>query len=63
MTLLHQLLELFAYLLLLAGCVLLHVRLRRPSSLSFLLSLGALLAWIFWGQSALSQTPFTPPST
>ena len=63
MTLLDQLSELLAYLLLFAGCVLLHVRLRRLSSLSFLFSLAALLVWILWGQSALWHLLPTPPGT
>jgi hypothetical protein len=47
-----QMLELLALLLFLAGCVLLHVRLRRSSSLSLLLSIATLAAWIFWGADA-----------
>jgi hypothetical protein len=52
MSLTIQMLELLALLLFLAGCVLLHVRLRRSSSLSLLLSIVTLAAWIFWGADA-----------
>ena len=47
-----QSLELLALLLFLAGCVLLHARLRRYSSLSLLLSIAALVTWFFWGADA-----------
>jgi hypothetical protein len=47
-----QTLELLALLLFVAGCVLLHVRLRRYSSLSLLLSIATLAAWFFWGADA-----------
>jgi uncharacterized Tic20 family protein len=63
MTLAQQFFELLSLLLLLAGCILLHVRLRRPSSLSFLLSLAASAAWKLWGQSVIWQMLPTPPST
>jgi hypothetical protein len=62
MTLAQQFFELLSLLLLLAGCILLHVRLRRPSSLSFLLSLAASAVWKFAGESALWQILPTPPS-
>ncbi|QNP40171.1 hypothetical protein [Lysobacter solisilvae (ex Woo and Kim 2020)] len=50
MTIATQILEILALLLFLAGCVLLHVRLRRFSSLSLLISIPAFVAWLFWGQ-------------
>ena len=49
----HQLLGILAYLLLLSGVVLLHIRLRRASSLSLLLSVAAFAVWIFWGEGAV----------
>ena len=42
-----------ALLALLAGCVLLHARLRNLASTSFLLSIVGIAAWIFWIQDAL----------
>jgi hypothetical protein len=50
MTVTTQILVLLALLLFLAGCILLHVRLRRFSSLSLLISIPTLVVWLFWGQ-------------
>jgi hypothetical protein len=63
MTLALQVVGVLAWLLLLAGCVLLHIRLRRISSLSFVLSLVAVAAWTHWGQSVLWQIFPVPPGT
>jgi hypothetical protein len=49
MDLLTQLPGLAGQLLLLAGCVLMHLRLRRRSTLSLLFSLAAMAAWMFVG--------------
>jgi hypothetical protein len=40
-------------LLLLSGCMLMHLRLRRRSTLSLLLSLAAIAAWMLVGQALL----------
>jgi len=63
MILLQQLLEVLAWLLLLAGCALLHVRVRSLSSLSFLLSISACAVWIFWAQSAFWLVLSIAPGT
>ena len=63
MILMHQIFGLLSLLLLLASCMLLHIRLRHPSSLSFLFSLAAFIAWSMWGESILWQITPTPPST
>ena len=47
----QQIMGLLAWLLFLAGCVLLHLRVRSPSSLSFLLSIGSCAVWAMWAQS------------
>ena len=50
MTIATQVLAILALLLFLAGCILLHVRLRRFSSLSLLISIPTLVAWLLLGQ-------------
>ena len=53
-----------ALLALLAGCVLLHARLRNLASTSFLLSIVGIAAWIFWIQDALQGAlPISAPAT
>jgi len=47
----REVVQILSALVFVAGCVLLHLRLRRPSSLSLLLSIGAQLAWLIWGMS------------
>lgn len=49
-----------AWLAALAGCFLLHVRLRNIFSASFLLSILAIAAWMFWGQAALDNALTLP---
>jgi hypothetical protein len=52
-----------AWLAVLAGCFLLHVRLRNIFSASFLLSIIAIAAWMFWGQAALHSVMTLPALT
>ena len=63
MTLALEIVGMLAWALFLGGCVLLHLRVRRFSSLSFLLSLVAVAAWSYWGQSVLWQIYPVPPGT
>ncbi|MCR6663810.1 MAG: hypothetical protein NVV60_11880 [Luteimonas sp.] len=48
-------LQILSFALLLAGAAYLHLRLRRLSSLSFILSSLAILAWIFWGMLTINR--------
>lgn len=50
-----QIVHAVAWLALLAGCILLHVRLRNIPSTSFVNSIIALAIWAFWGKSALGN--------
>ena len=61
MVLANQLLEFTALAALLVGCALFHLRLRRASSLSFLLSIIVVALWSFFGQAMLLNT-LAPPS-
>jgi len=54
----NQITCLIALLLVLAGCILLHVRLRSYLSLSFLVSIVAIALWAFWGGRALDHMLF-----
>jgi hypothetical protein len=63
MTLALEVVGALGWLLLLAGCVLLHIRVRRISSISFLLSLVSVAAWTYWGQSVLWEIFPVPPGT
>jgi hypothetical protein len=58
-------LEIAAGLVLLAGCVLFHLRLRTSSSLSFLLSVVATALWAYLARTVLyhSVTSQATPST
>jgi hypothetical protein len=52
-----------ACLVLAAGCLMLHIRLRAGSSLCLVLSLAAMAAWSFFGGIVLSvMFPYPPPT-
>ena len=51
-----------ALLMFLAGCALLHMRLRRTESLSLLLSVAAVIVLGFWAQAAVERVLFDLPS-
>ena len=53
MHLVVQIIGAIAWLAVLAGCLLLHIRLRNIFSASFLLSIDAVALWTFWAQAAL----------
>ncbi len=42
-----------AWLAVLVGCFLLHIRLRNIFSASFMLSIAVIALWFFWAQAAL----------
>jgi hypothetical protein len=56
-----QLSGILALLVFVAGCVLLHVRLRCYSSLSLLFSIAALVIWYFWGTDAVTLAASKSP--
>ena len=62
---LSGLLRIFSFLILLAGCVLFHLRLRRASSLSFLLSVVTAALWLYFAKEMLSYAlaPQVAPNT
>ena len=51
----YQLLELLVVLILLSGCILLHLRLRRASTLSLLAALSTAAVWMMLGEQVLWQ--------
>ena len=55
MHLVRQIASAVAWLAVLVGCFLLHMRLRNIFSASFVLSMLAIAVWTLWGQSALNS--------
>ena len=62
MLLIVQIAGFIAITALLAGCVLLYLRLRNIAGASFLLSMVGLAAWAFWIQEALHRALSVPPA-
>lgn len=52
-----------AWLAALAGCLLLHFRLRNFFSASFVLSIAVVALWSFWGRAALVSALALPAPT
>jgi hypothetical protein len=59
------LLQILSFLVLLAGCILFHRRLRRASSLSFLLSVVVAALWLYFAKEMLfyAVSPQVVPGT
>ncbi|MBL8256024.1 MAG: hypothetical protein JNJ62_05440 [Pseudoxanthomonas mexicana] len=52
-----------SFVLIIIGCVLLHVRLRKPASLSLLMALATTAVWDTVGQSMVHDLLMTPTAT
>ena|SRR5688572_19979201 len=61
MLLMAQIAGAVAWIAVISGIVLLHVRLRNLASTSFVLSLVVTAVWAAWGQAAINRVLFPPP--